>query len=232
MLHLKKGFRSTVGLKYLMSLSGIILAAFVIFHLIANLYLLLPNSASYNLLSNSLTALGRWLVLAEIFLLICLFIHIVVAVRLKIISLRARPVSYVQIKTKGGPSKEGFASTRLFLTGLVILIFIVVHVIQFKFGPGISEGYSSFADGKTVRDLRRLVDETFFKSYWAGFYVVSMIFLGFHLRHGFWSLFQSLGATNRRTTLPLYHVGTWLAVIIALGFGLIPIFIFVRGVSQ
>ena len=227
MLYIKRALASTLGQKYLTAITGIGLVIFVIFHFISNLMLFHPNPAIYNGLSNSLIELGSWLVLAEIGLLAIVVIHIVVAIRLKYLAMRARPVAYVHKQSKQGPSKEGFSSTRLLLSGVVILGFLIIHIAQFKFGPNISEGYSTVIQGKTVRDLHRIVAETFKKSYWASFYFVCMILLGFHLRHGIWSLFQSLGATNRRTTGPIYRIGTTLAVLVALGFALMPIWFFI-----
>jgi succinate dehydrogenase / fumarate reductase cytochrome b subunit len=204
MLRISKALASTLGQKYLTSITGAGLVIFVIFHFISNLTLFYPDPSIYNSLSNSLVVLGNWLVIAEIILLLCIVLHVIVALRLKRLSMRARPQSYVsRLITKGGPSKEGFASTRLLLTGTVVLIFLIVHVAQFKFGPSVTEGYAFSVQGQVIRDLHRLVVETFRKPSWTTFYVACMVFLGFHLRHGIWSLFQSLGATNRRTTGPL-----------------------------
>jgi succinate dehydrogenase / fumarate reductase cytochrome b subunit len=226
MLRIKQAFKSTLGQKYLTSLTGAALVIFIIFHLISNLALFAPNPAVYNSLSNSLVEFGSWLVLAEIILLMLVVIHILVALYLKRLSMKARTHSYAFKQTKRGPSKQGFASTRLLLSGAVILVFLIVHIVQFKFGASISEGYAVSAHGKTIRDLHRLVVEVFRNTYWAAFYVVCMVFVGFHLRHGIWSLFQSLGITNKRTTGPLYIIGTTLAWTIAIGFALIPMFIF------
>jgi succinate dehydrogenase / fumarate reductase cytochrome b subunit len=144
--------------------------------------------------------------------------------------MRARPEHYRYLITKNGPSKKGFASTQLLITGIVILIFLVIHVIQFKFGPGISDGYVVSFQGKEIRDLHRLVAETFRKNYWSAFYIVSVVLLGFHLRHGIWSLFQSLGATNPKTSGVLYYIGTGLSLIITVGFALMPVFFLLRNI--
>jgi succinate dehydrogenase / fumarate reductase cytochrome b subunit len=231
MPRIAQALRSTLGGKYVTSVTGAALAIFVLFHFAANLALFLPDPTAYNLMSNSLVAWGKWLVVAEVVLLVLLVIHILVAVRLKLLARRARPYGYSAVRSKGGPSHEGFSSARLLLTGTIILVFIAVHVAQFKFGPGIHEGYATPAGGLVIRDLHRLVLETFRDPRWAAFYAVCMIFLGFHLRHGLWSLFQSLGATNRRTLGPLQAIGAILAVIIAAGFALMPVFICLGGGS-
>ena len=83
----------------------------------------------------------------------------------------------------------------MILTGLVLLAFLVIHIWQFKFGPAIEEGYVAQLHGENVRDLHRLVVETFKKPGYVLFYVFSMSLLGMHVRHGFWSALQSMGSS-------------------------------------
>jgi succinate dehydrogenase / fumarate reductase cytochrome b subunit len=212
-----------------MSLTGLALLLFLFVHLGGNLTLLNPNPAVFNSYSNSLEKIGTWIHLAEIALLVIAVIHVITALQLKRLALRARPIALTQTRTKGGPSKRGFSSTRLIYTGLIILVFSVVHVAQLRFGPGINEGYVTRLNGAPARDLFRLVDETFHKPFYAGFYSVCMVFLGFHLRHGIWSAFQSLGWTNHRTTSLIYKVGTWIALLVALGFFILPLWLYFGG---
>jgi succinate dehydrogenase / fumarate reductase cytochrome b subunit len=81
-------------------------------------------------------------------------------------------------------------------------------------------------NGVMVHDLYRIVAETFSKIQWVIFYSGSMIFLGFHLRHGYWSAFQSLGIMNPRWSKPIYAFGLILAILLAVGFFFIPIYIY------
>ena len=101
----------------------------------------------------------------------------------------------------------------MIVSGVFLLFFIVFHVWQFKYGAGISEGYVATVDGNEVRDLYRLVAETFRNPLFAGLYMIAMVVLGFHLRHGFWSAFQSLGVVNERNTDCFYRLSLFLAVI-------------------
>lgn len=220
---------STLGYKYVMALTGIGLVLFVITHLAANLLLLLPNSEAFNSYANSLAEWGVFLNAAEFGLLILAIIHVILAVRLRLLARKARPHGYAVAASKMGPSKAGFASRNLIVTGVVIFVFLVLHVKHFKFGPGIEAGYATEIGGKTVRDLYQWVVESFQNPVTAGLYVLAMIFLGFHLKHGIWSSFQSLGATNSRTSTPIYRVGLFLALVLAAGFALIPIWIYFRG---
>lgn len=229
MLPIKRFIGSTLGQKFLMSLTGISLVLYLILHLLGNLSLLSSDPRHFNRYANSLQELGTFLYFLEIILLAIIVIHIGVAIRLKALALRARPIDYSRNQSKGGPSKWGISSLRLIYTGAVVGVFLVVHVVQFRFGGGTEQGYIASIDGMEVRDLYRLVIETLRQPVSAFFYAASMIFLGVHLRHGVWSAFQSMGWTSLRTTQPLYRIGTLLAWVLAVGFLVLPLWIFFSG---
>jgi succinate dehydrogenase / fumarate reductase cytochrome b subunit len=115
----------------------------------------------------------------------------------------------------------------MIITGVILLVFIILHIAQFKFGPGVAEGYVATVDGKEVRDLHRLVVETFRQPIWAVGYMGVMVLLGLHLRHGFWSAFQSLGMINPRLSGVISLIGVALALLLAVGFLGIPLWILV-----
>ena len=106
------------------------------------------------------------------------------------------------------------------LTGLFILFFVVVHVRTFKFGPW----YVEQATGH--RDLYRLVAEIYSNPLYAGFYVVAMGLIGMHLNHGISSAAQSLGLSNQRIARNLVLGGRVLAVLIAGGFAILPLYMY------
>ena len=124
----------------------------------------------------------------------------------------------------GGASRKTLASRSMILSGIVLLVFVPVHVWMFKFGPGIAQGYSTSVGGERLRDLYRLVAEWFQDPLVVGAYVAVMLLLGTHLRHGFWSAFQSLGATNPKYMPLINAVGVLFAVLMAVGFLLLPIY--------
>jgi succinate dehydrogenase / fumarate reductase cytochrome b subunit len=113
----------------------------------------------------------------------------------------------------------------MILTGIVVLIFVGVHLKSFKYGPH----YSTEVDGVVMRDLHRLVVQKFSRVEYVAGYVVAMVFLGFHLRHGFWSAFQSLGVHHPRFTPVIYGTGVVLAILLAAGFIVLPVWIFFCG---
>jgi succinate dehydrogenase / fumarate reductase cytochrome b subunit len=105
-------------------------------------------------------------------------------------------------------------------TGLVILFFVVIHLRQFKFGAWYEIG------NPPIRDLYRTEVAVFGSAAWVTFYVIAVVLVGFHLRHGISSAFQSLGVNHPVYTKRLVVIGTVLAVIIGGGFAIIPIWVY------
>ena len=230
MISLQKALTSTVGKKILMSVSGLSLVLFVIVHLLGNLTLFKSDGAAFNAYAFALDNLGVIKCIAEIRLVLVFGLHIYTALTLKVKNSSARPVGYRKVQSKGGPSLSNPASRNMIITGSVLLGFLILHIWQFRFGPGVEAGYVTDVKGETARDLHRLVVETFQNPMFAAIYTGVMFFLGMHLRHGFWSAFQSLGAMNARLTKPVYALGLALAAVLAVGFLLIPVWIYFGGV--
>ena len=101
----------------------------------------------------------------------------------------------------------------------------MIHIIQFRFGPSIAEGYVTMINGEPARDLYRLVVEVFKDPLWVAFYVFCMLLLGSHLRHGAWSAFQSIGALSNGMRPLAYSAAGVLAVAVAVGFLILPIWL-------
>lgn len=202
-------FDSSVGTKILVGLTGLALALYLVVHIAGNLIVFLGpeifNEYSHTLLSNPLIPI------IEIGLLAIFLVHIYKTVRMYLANRRARPIAYAQKRYAGKPSRKTFASTTMIFSGLWLLIFVIIHVRTFKYGPEYDAG-----DG--VRDLYRLEVENFSNPLVVAFYVVSMIVVGSHLWHGASSAFQSLGVDNPRWTPRLLAAGKAFAVLIAGGF--------------
>lgn len=224
--------KSSIGQKYVMSLTGLALVAFVIVHLLGNLGLYSPESEVFNTYAHKLQGLGDFLEVAEVGLFLLFFVHLTLAIWIKIQNRSARPVTYsVSPKTKGGENQNTLASRSMVITGVLILAFLILHLIQFQFGPSVEEGYVTTIAGEPARDIYRLVKETLEQPLFAGIYMVAMLVLGLHLRHGIWSAFQSLGLLTERNSRIFYRVALVLALLLAFGFFLIP-FWFVFGLHQ
>lgn len=225
MLPITKALSSSIGKKYLMSVSGLALLGFIVMHLLGNLTLYVPDGGvAFNTYAKTLHDFGPLLLVAEVGLAGLFLFHAAVAIGIHIKTKDARPGGYEATQTsKGGSSKFGLEANNMIITGLVLLGFVIAHVIHFRFGAGIAEGYATTIEGEQARDLYRLVAEEFRKPVVSILYMLVMLFLGLHLRHGFWSWLQSMGAMAPKYSRPIYLIGTVFAVVVAIGFLGIPI---------
>lgn len=219
-------FSSQVGRKLLTGITGLGLTLFVLVHMAGNLSYFAGNEA-YNAYAHKLLSLGPILYIAELGLLAFLVFHIVMGVSIYMGKRAARKQSYKRYKTVGGASRQSLSSRSMIITGVILGVFTVLHLISFKFGT-YYEAVETI-DGEPVRDLARLLNEKFQSPVYAFGYSGIMLLLGLHLRHGVWSAFQSLGATNPRLTPLIYLVGALLGALIAIGFFILPLWIFFTG---
>ncbi|MFQ5706087.1 MAG: succinate dehydrogenase cytochrome b subunit [bacterium] len=229
MLPLSKFVSNSVGKKIVMALTGLAMVVFLVEHLSGNLLLFNKNPEPFNEYSHFLLSFGSILVVAELILLAFLIFHVLSGISVALGKKKARPVGYQQSGNAGKPSKKNTSSTTMIYTGLLTFVFIAIHLWTFKYGPNIEEGYVATVNGTQMRDLHRLVMEVFQKPGYVVWYVAAMIFLGFHLRHGFWSAFQSLGVNHPRYTPLIYSIGIIVAVVLSVGFLGIPIWIYFTG---
>jgi succinate dehydrogenase / fumarate reductase cytochrome b subunit len=187
----------------------------------------------------------------EIALIVILAIHIIEALLLWQQSRAARPVAYEGGKTwatnKSEKSKKNLSSTLMMWSGIIILIFIVLHVWMFKYGafyaysPGGGTAFvqSSGTGGlqpaganlqvvqqAQIRDLYRLVVENFKNPLIAILYMLAMVVLGGHLYHAVWSSSQTLGATNNNWRRIMLWLGKAFAIVIAAGFFILPLWVY------
>jgi succinate dehydrogenase / fumarate reductase cytochrome b subunit len=217
----RKGFASSlVSTKIIIGITGILLFAYLIVHIIGNLMVFLGrdtfNSYAHFLLSNPLV------VPIEIGLLVIFLIHLVKAIGMTFQNQGARPAKYAKKELAGGASQKNIASSSMILTGLAILIFVPIHVWQFKYG-------THYDYGEGMRDLYRTEVENFSSPIAVALYVVMMVLVGLHLWHGVGSSFQSLGLSGPRFTPAIRTVGKVSAVIISGGFIIIALWVFFVG---
>ncbi|MFQ5674679.1 MAG: succinate dehydrogenase cytochrome b subunit [bacterium] len=220
-----KFVRSSVGKKVVMALTGLAMVIFLIEHLSGNLLLFSRNPDPYNEYSHFLISFGWLLIVAEIILIAILLAHVFSAISITVGKHKARPIGYGKTGNAGGASKKTLASRTMIWTGLVTFAFLAIHLKTFKFGPQ----YSTRVGGVDIRDLHTLVWEVFRDPVYVVWYVGALFFLGFHLRHGFWSAFQSLGVNHPRYTPLIYSIGILVAVVISVGFLGIPLWIYFTG---
>lgn len=215
---------SSIGKKVITGLTGLALVAFVVVHLIGNLTLLL-GPGPFNEYAHFLETMahGQLIYVAEMGMIVLFLAHMITAVSVAWLDRRkARRVGYRYSTNAGGKSRKTLSSTTMIYTGSLLLVFIIWHIKKFKFGGAVAD-----ADG--VKNLYKVVVSGFQDPVFTTIAVVMMIILGFHLRHGVWSAFQSLGLANDRYLPTLERIGFVLAILLALGFIAIPLVLFFAG---
>ena len=205
---------TSITRKIIMSLLGLFLVVFLVVHLGVNLLLLssdpdLFNAASHFMATNPLIQVMQY-VLALGFIL-----HIVFGIILWFQNNAARPKGYAKNNAATNSSLE---SRTMIYTGLLILLFLIIHMRNFFYVIKFGEVPSG---GDYV-----LVSEFFGIWYYTVAYVVAFILLGLHLNHGFQSAFQSVGLNNKTWTPIWKLIGTIYSVIIAGGFSIVALYHF------
>jgi succinate dehydrogenase / fumarate reductase cytochrome b subunit len=207
---------TSIAKKFIMALSGLFLIVFLLVHLGVNLLLLssdqdLFNEASHFMATNPLIQVMQY-VLALGFL-----VHILSGIALTVQNRLARPIQYARNKPSANSSLE---SRTMIVSGVLVLLFLILHMRNFfyhmKFGV-VPEGGDYM-----------LVSNLFDIWYYTLLYVASFVILGFHLNHGFQSAFQSMGANNSTWSKIWKRVGTVYSVLVAGGFSIIALYLFLN----
>jgi succinate dehydrogenase / fumarate reductase, cytochrome b subunit len=195
-------FQSSIGRKFLMALTGLVLFGFVAGHLLGNLQIFLPPE-KINAYGHMLESLGAGLWLIRGFLLLCLVIHVWLAIQLTLENRAARPQAYGADHV----NRATLASRVMARTGFVVLAFILFHLAHYTVRAGHpewSEHTYTLADGITkVRDIHTMMVQGFSNTLVSIFYVVAVGILSYHLSHGIVSMFQSFGLKNEKWTAAL-----------------------------
>lgn len=212
---------STIGKKYLMGITGLIWAGFVLAHMAGNLLIFVSHDA-YNSYGHFLTS-GKFIYVAEAVLILALVTHVYCAIWLTKNNREAKATKYAA--SAKGKKKVSLASRTMAIQGSLILVFVIWHLLTFKFG----QHYETNVDGIVMRDLARLMFEVFQEPMYVVGYVFCLILLGFHLSHGVGSTFQSLGLMEGSYRGVWHKLSLGYAAIVALGFIAQPLYIFLMG---
>lgn len=218
---------SSVGKKVITGLTGFALMGFVLVHLIGNFTLFIGPGA-FNEYAHFLeTAAHGWLIYAfEAVIIVIFLFHMISAVTVAWTDRRkARDTGYKFGKNAGGKSRKTLSSVSMIYTGILIVIFVIMHIFMFKFNGGNAHEI----DAHGVKNLYKVVVSAFKDPIFTGFTVLVMILLGLHLRHGFWSAFQSMGWANDKYLPLLTKVALVFAILMAIGFIIIPVILFLSG---
>ena len=204
---------STIGRKVVMAGTGLVLFGFVFAHMLGNLQMFLPDHEAINhygkFLQEMLHGGGIWV--ARAVLLGSVSLHIWAAWSLTRTSWKARPVPYKVV----APDASTYASRTMRWSGPILFLFIVYHLLHFTIGSV----HPAFVEGEIYRNV--IVGFSFWPV--AVAYVIAILALGLHLRHGAWSMLQTLGASHPQWDRLRNLAATAFTVIIVLGFISVPL---------
>lgn len=181
---------SSIGRKFVMAVTGVLLLLFVIGHLVGNLQIFL-GAEVFNAYAAFLQGLGAILWVVRAGLLFVFLVHVLMALQLRAINQSARPVGY----QKQATLQASAASLYMLETGVVILLFVVLHLLHFTFKT-LHPEFSQFHDAQGRHDAYQMVIIAFQDPLYAWSYIGCMTLLGMHLSHGISSAFHSLGMYN------------------------------------
>jgi succinate dehydrogenase / fumarate reductase cytochrome b subunit len=199
-----------VGRKALMAVTGLVLFVYVLVHMLANLQAF-AGPGPLDRYGEQLRVFPVLLWTARAVLLVAALVHVVAGVGLWAERRRARPIGYRAY----APSGSTPASRTMIWSGVLILGFLVYHLLDLTFGLANPD----FRPGAILHN----VVVSFGRGAAAGFYVIAVVGLGFHLWHGLWSTFQSLGVSNRAFTPGLQRLAAAFATLLAVGFSAVPL---------
>jgi len=213
--------------KIIIATTGLFLCIFLVVHLSANLILLWPQDVSqpvYNAYSTFLRENMLIKVVAYV-LYISIILHIIYAALVGISNRRAKPKKYAMNKFLENSS---WASQNMGLLGLLILLFLVVHLANFwaKIKLGIGETAGTDIAGNV--DVYQVAYALFHNPFYVLFYSMLAIPLGFHLHHGLKSAFKTLGFYHKKGLSILSGFSLFYALLMCLGFGVIPIIVYFK----
>ena len=225
MKRLKLLFASSIGKKFVAAITGLIMFGFLVGHAAGHLKIFtgadaagVPHIDHYGqfLKDFGAPALPPMLALwgARVFLLTSVILHVLVVIQLSDKNKKARPVDYVKKKR----SAASPAALYMMVTGTLILAFIVLHILHFTAGS-FSAVLGEFKHGAVYNNMVH----SFSKPWVAIPYMIMMVIIGFHLYHGVWSLFQTLGLDNPDRNALLRAFAMVFAIGVSATFCLIPL---------
>lgn len=209
MTWLKQTLWSSIGKKLMMAVTGLGFCVFLAAHLAGNLTIYGGENA-FNAYAARLHAFGPLVTLAELGLLVFALIHITTGLILFYQNLTARPGRYAVNQRAGGRT---ISSATMPYTGILLLAFVILHLTNFHFVD------------KSTTTIYQIVSKTFANPFYISIYVAAMIIAAVHVRHGFWSAFQTIGANHPKYMPLIMILSVIFSLMVGVGFGLLPIYI-------
>lgn len=216
-------YRSTIGKKIIMGVTGLIGIGFLILHMAGNLqaFVSADKINTYGAFLHGAAGELTWAL--RVVLIVAVVLHVLMAYQLTMRSRAARPIGYQQ----RSPQVSTLASRTMKWGGVLLLLFIVFHILHFTtetIDPGRMRG---MLDVHGNRDVYGNIVASFHVWWVSAFYIVAMIFLGLHLYHGAWSSMRTLGYAQASPN-PLHRrIAAGVAIIVWAGFTLVPVAVIV-----
>jgi succinate dehydrogenase / fumarate reductase cytochrome b subunit len=217
--------QSSIGKKWIVALTGLILIAYVLGHLVGNLQIFL-GPEPINRYAHFLHSLGPLLWVVRIFLLAAFATHILTTILLAHENRSARPARYAV-----NASVQAKAATKtMVISGLIVLCFAVYHILHFttRTAHVSLDEYWAVKDAHGYHQVYNMVVWGFRNPLASGFYALGIILLCSHLSHGFSSFLQTLGINNRLMAARITLAGQLLAWLICIGYLSIPFSVLIR----
>ncbi|MHA7110772.1 succinate dehydrogenase cytochrome b subunit [Sunxiuqinia elliptica] len=216
---------TSIGRKFLMSVTGLFLMMFIMVHLTINLLLIFDDSGDLFNQGAHFMATNPAIKIMEPVLALGFLVHIIWSLVVSLQNMKARPIGYKQLNNS---QSSTWASRNMLILGALIFVFLVMHIIQFFWKIKVTGDpllQHVMVGGEEMENTYALVATLFKESLlYSIAYVVGAILLGMHLVHGFWSAFQTIGFANQIWLKRLKVVGAVFAIIIAIGFSVIPLY--------
>ena len=224
--NIKKSILSSLIKKFVMAITGVVLASFLLMHMLGNLQTLEGGPHAINAYANFLQTLPwEFLWGFRCTLAVCFVVHFLMAYLLIVENNNARPQQYAVKKSLA----SSVAARTMIYTGTIIIAFALVHVLHYtvlclnpEFNALEWKANSGMYDGKTLHDVYAMVILGFSNTWVSLAYIASMIIIGFHLSHGVSSMFQSVGFRDEKWRYRLNAVAVAYCIIIAAGFSINP----------
>jgi succinate dehydrogenase / fumarate reductase, cytochrome b subunit len=208
---LVKTFTSSIGKKQVMAVTGLCFCLFITIHLMGN-FTIYAGKDSFLSYVDHLHSVEALVTLAEIGLILFAVLHIGMGLFLFLENRSARPTPYAVKKSAGGQTIGSWTAP---YTGLLILVFVIFHLIKFR-----------FVDKMTIDDFV-ILSKTFADfGFWTLFYIAGVILVAVHVSHGFWSGFQTLGLSHPKYMPLIEGLAIVFSLVIGIGFASIPVFLF------
>ena len=213
MVWIKEAISTSIGKKMMMAVTGLSFCGFLTVHLLGN-FTIYSGGDAFNTYAEKLHALGSLLTVAEFGMLFFGIVHVTTGLLLFYQNWKARPVSYAIKKNAGG---QNIGSITMPYTGILVLVFVVVHLFNFTFTD------------KTGTTIFNIVSRAFSNPWYVIAYILAVVIVGVHIRHGFWSAFQTIGANHPKYMPFLRGFSVLFGFIIGIGFASLPIYVSFTG---